>query len=349
MIRGSLFVQHRFFIFLLLSLFAVMGLFGCRVEDTSTPVVCTPNPSTVNVYRVTPQPLTNLIFQSAVVPVVPSSIATSTIPTSTIPSIDSIFGVAPPSSPPQIQSSRYAALQYLSNETKRWSDIETIKLDDFSEVQIVVTFISPELLQAVFLSEVLEQSVLFPDFEAQTQTMLNSVATRDELLFLLTVTTINSGNINLSPHSIDIPIRQMFLTNGEDLQIEPRHDDHILDQPINSSSKSVFGYLAYPLAVMTNSECKWVLEPKYNTSIVITVPVLQIDGVSSGPYTWTIPYSSLIHPNNPPDLSILMIPPGFDQTLLSPATLPPNGNIEQPNYWQGFARFVWSQVTHGNY
>jgi len=231
----------------------------------------------------------------------------------------------------QIQGARYGAFQYLMDETKRWSDTEIIKLGDSSEAQITVTFISPELLQAVFLSEILKYRLLNSDFESQTQAALNSVAARDELLFLLTITTTNDGSIGLSPHTIDIPIKQMVLTNGEDLKVIPKHDDHNLDQPINFSSKPVFGYLAYPLAVLTNSECNWVLEPKYNTNIVITVPFIQVDGGGSNvPYTWTIPYSSLVHIDIPEKAPILAMPIGFDPNQISPTQIPPVG-IDKTN------------------
>jgi hypothetical protein len=194
----------------------------------------------------------------------------------------------------------------------------------------------------------LKQHVFYPDFEAKTQAMLNSVASRDELLFLLTISITNNGLASIAPHTIDIPIKDMALTNGEDLPISPKHDDHILDQPISSLSKPVFGYLAYPLAVMTNSECKWILEPKYNTSIVVTVPIIQLDGVGQGPYTWTIPYSSLINAHILPNSPKLFAPQGFDQSLISTLPLPPSA-INQTDNWQDFARFVWNQITLGNY
>jgi hypothetical protein len=326
-------VLRRLFIFLFLIVMIVAGISGCGAP-TSEQVVCTPTASAVNVYNTLPQTWTNAIFQYAVAtPMI-------TIPVTGDPSISA--------SELQLQGARYGAFQYLIAETQRWSDIETIKLDDSSEAQIIVTFISPKLLQAVFLSEVLSQGIFYPDFDARTQTMLSSVADRNELLFLLTITTTNNGNLNLRPHTIDIPMSQMDLVNGEDLQIVPNHDDHNLDQPIQSSSKPVFGYFAYPLAVLANDECKWILEPKYNTNIVITVPTIQVDGVNGGPYTWTIPYSPLIHVEAPPDPPVLMKPPEFDQNLMSSLAQPPSG-INQTNNWQDFARFVWGQIMQGNY
>jgi hypothetical protein len=355
MTRGLSLIQHRCSIVLhgFLVLIVTAGLSGCMSTPTSSkPVVCTPKAPNVNIYKTVPQTWTNTIFQyaatPAVTPIVPSSAAITAPPNAIIPILPS---------EQQILRARYAAFHYLINESKRWSDTETINLDDSSEAQITVTFLSPELLQAVFLSEVLKYGLLYSDFETQTQTMLNSIAARDELLFLLTITTTNNGSTDLTPHIIDIPINQMTLTNGEDLQIAPKHDDHVLDQPINSSSKPVSGYLAYPLAVLTNNQCNWVLEPKYNTSIVVTVSLIQLDGVSSGPYTWTIPYSSLVHADIPPNPPNFVMPPEFDQNQMSPLANPPNpamnlttsNGMDQNMYWQNFARFIWNQITLGNY
>jgi hypothetical protein len=334
-----LFIQRRFVIVLLLMLMAIAGLSGCMSSSAlSKPVACTPNPTDVNIYKTVPQTWTNTIFQYAVSTPLSSTVSAVLIPLTG----DSLHEQ-------QVLGARYGAFQYLINETKRWSDTETIKLDDSSEAQITITFISPGLLQSVFLSEVLKHEVFFSDFESQTQKMLNSVAARDELLFLLTITTTtNNGATGLSPHTLDVPIKQMELVNSADLRIAPEHDDHNLDQPIKSSSNAVFGYLAYPLAVLTDNECKWVLEPKYNTNIVITVPIIHLDGIAGGPYTWTIPYSSLIHVDIPVDPPMLIVPPGFDRNQISSLAVPPSG-INQTNNWQDFARFVWGQIMLGNY
>jgi hypothetical protein len=250
----------------------------------------------------------------------------------------------------KILGARYAALQQLIYETKRWSDTETIKLKDSSEAaRITITYLSPELLQAVFLNEVLKNRYPTYGFQDQLQTALNTVAERDELLFLLTVTTTNN-NVTPIHHTIKIPIQEMVMHNAENLTIVHSHDDHNLEQLIDISSGPVFGYLAYPLSV-TASQCEWVLDPKYNTNIVITVPSVDVDGVSDGiPYFWTIPYASLIVPIMPTAVTVPTLPPVFDQNIypMTPLALPPS-DINQANYWQDFARFVWNQITLGNY
>ena len=206
------------------------------------------------------------------------------------------------------------------------------------------------MLQAVFLNEVLKNRFLTYGFQDQLQKVLNAVAERDELLFLLTVTTTNN-NVNPIRHTIKIPIESMFMHNAENLTITHSHDDHNLEQLIDTSSDPVFGYLAYPLAQVSASQCKWILDPKYNTNIVITVPFIEVDGVNNNsPYSWTIPYAPLINPVMPTSTPAWILPSESDpnQYPMTPLTLPPNG-INQTNYWQDFARFVWNQITLGNY
>ncbi len=326
MTRDTLFAQHRFMIVLLVILMAAAGLSGCASSSTPPkPVVCTPTPSNVNIYRVAPQSWANIIFEHAF-PLIPTSITP----------IEQ-----------QILDARYAAFQQLISETKRWSDTETITLNDSNKIRITVTFISPELFQAVFLNEVLKNRFPTSGFQDQLQNALNAVAERDELLFLLTVTTTNY-NANPIRHTIKIPIDGMTLNNAENLVVIPSHDDHNLEQLIDTSSDPVFGYLAYPFAMLSGSQCKWILEPKYNTNIVITVPSIEVDGVSNGQYSWTIPYVSLIKPLMPSNVPVPILPPGFDPNLMTPLILPPS-EISQADYWQNFARYIWNQITLGNY
>ena len=141
----------------------------------------------------------------------------------------------------------------------------------------------------------------------------------------------------------------MTLNNAENLIVLHSHDDHNLEQLIDTSAEPVFGYLAYPFAMLSGGQCKWVLDPKYNTNIVISVPFIEVDGVSNAnQYSWTIPYVSLISspiPSNPP---APFLPNGFDATLMSPLAVPPK-EINQIDYWQNFARYIWNQLTLGNY
>jgi len=331
MTRGFLFSPRRTFVFALfdfLILSIVVGLSGCaptQFETTIPVVICTPESPLVNVYRVAPQPWANAIFESAF-PSNPSS----------------------QSSEQQILDARYTAFQQLIKETTRWSDSKTAKMDDSSQVTITLTYISPELLQVVFLNQVLKDRSITNGFQDQLQKVLNNVAERNELLFLLTM-TMKNNNVNPTPHTVKIPIQSMVMNNAENITITHTHDDHNLEQFIDSSADPVFGYLAYPLAGVSANQCKWTLDPKYNTNIVITVPFLEVDGVGNKkPYFWTIPYISLIGPVTSSSTYIWPLPGGYDQNLMTPLMLPPS-DINQATYLQDFARFVWNQITLANY
>jgi hypothetical protein len=141
----------------------------------------------------------------------------------------------------------------------------------------------------------------------------------------------------------------MVMHNAENLTIIHNHDDHNLEEVIDTSSEPVSGYLGYPLSQVTADQCKWVLDPKYNTNIVISLPFLEVDGINNqNPYSWTIPYAPLMNLNLPPDAPNFNIPLGFDQNLMAPLTVPPS-DINQASYWQDFARYVWHRITLGNY
>ena len=351
MARGLFSTKHKWGTVIngFLIIMIMTGGYGCTPlipPEPLTPTACTPDTVEANVYKKAPQTWTKIIFEYAY-PLIPTPTAPDTV--------TSIPFVQP--SDQQLLGARYEAYQNLIKQTKRWSDIETIKLDDLNELQIIVTFISPELIQAVFLNEVLKDRFITADFETQLQSVLNSISARDELLFLVTVTATNNSSANSTPHEIIIPIDQMVLKNAGNLESPPTHEDHNLEQPINSLFEPVFGYTAYPLGLLKSNVCNWILDPKYNTNIVITVPDIKIDNVNSRTYTWTIPYKSLIDSNIPAIPPTFIVPSDFNQSQMSPLSRPPypvtgvmlSAGANPDLYWQDFARYVWNQITLGNY
>jgi hypothetical protein len=213
---------------------------------------------------------------------------------------------------------------------------------------LVVTYLSPELLQAVYLNQALTDRSPISDFPAHLEKALKPIVKRDELLFLLTATSV-TYNANPARHTFKIPIEEMVLHNAENLTILHGHDDHHLAQAIDSLADPVFGYLGYPLSQVTAEQCHWVLDPAYNTVIVVDVPYLEVDSIKKeNQYYWTIPYVPLMGSESQADMPNFNIPAGFDTNLMTPQLAPPR-DINQVNYWQEFARFVWRQVTKGNY
>ncbi len=238
----------------------------------------------------------------------------------------------------------------LVHETKSWSDIQTIKLDESSQAQVVVTFLSPQLIKTVYYNEMRT----YGSASLNPQVVLDEIAKRDELIFFVTVITTTNNNIGPAAHKMQIPIREMVIVNADDVTAPPLRDDHNLAQVINSSFEPVFGYLTYPIAMQRGVECSWILNPDYNKKIIITIPNIYVDGVSAGAYMWDIPYSPLFNSGfapptptavafDPYQMSSSLTPPSPMTSLLIPNGLPEN------IFWQNYARFLWKQVVLGNY
>ena len=336
--RGLAFIHHGVLIFLHSLL--VLMLTGC-LGDWGTPAALSPAPAeacepapteNVNIYRTEPQAWVGDIFARA------HSTPFQGDPLNTPdPTLPLLFGDQ------AYTGARYAALQKLIEETDRWSDTETIKFEDSTKIRITLTFISPELIQAAFLNQALKDNVNTADFQTYLQSALNTVAERNELMFLLTVTTLNN---DLSPfqHKIKLPIESIYLLNSENLPIPHSHDDPNLGQNIDITSESVSGYIAFPFTVLSGDQCKWILNPKYNTKIVITMPFAELDGVSDkNPYSWTIHYTSLVNSNMPANPANAAIPPGFNPALETPLLAPPI-ELNAPDYLKNFAKFIWGQI-----
>lgn len=352
--RGLLLFQFKGGVALgifLLFLFGA-GASGCtptnEVISHSKPVVCTPQASNANIYRAA-------LALPALTPNGATPNANGATGINTNLSAEQVMallqGTPLPGTPSIGAPSEYTSiLGTLVSETKAWSDVQTIKLDDSSKAQIVVTFISPQLIQAVYYSELASRG--YPI--SNPQSALEAVAARDELIFFVTVISSTNNNINTTPHTIKIPIQKMVIMNADDLEVPPLHDDHILAQPINSSFEPVFGYLTYPIAMINGMDCSWILNPNYNKRIIITVTGILVDEVSAGTYTWVIPFSSLIKTEvlqasqtntviDPNMISTSFVPPGPMVSLLTPNGLP------ETTFWQLYAGFLWRQVMQGIY
>lgn len=338
-------------IFLLL-LFGA-GLSGCGLYATPTsqkPIVCTPQaPSTVNIYRTTPTPMQT----SVPAPVTNGAPQTGigSVPNNfTQEQVLALLQQSPGQPGLPIPNSNAGNFGKLVYETKNWSDIETVKLGDSSQAQIVVTFLSPQLIRTVYDNEMSSYGVVNPN----AQRVLDKIAERDELIFFVTVITTTNNNVNLDSHKILIPIQQMTIMNADDVSVPPLHDDHNLAQKIDSTFEPVFGYLTYPIAMQQETGCSWILNPDYNKKIVIIVPNIYVDDVSAGSFTWVIPYSPLFDPEFPPPTPTAAT---FDSNQMSSSLTPPSpmtsllvrNGMDESAFWQTYARFLWRQIVLGNY
>lgn len=350
--RGLLFSQFNGGVVLgifLLFLFGA-GLSGCggtnQAAQLSKPVVCTPQVSNTNIYRAA------LVLPTLTPNGTTPNGATGINTNLSAEQVMALLQGTPLPGIPVVSApdSNSTILRTLVNETKAWSDVQTIKLDNTSMAQIVVTFISPQLIEAVYYSELSSRGYAI----SSAQSALNAVAAREELIFFVTIITTTNNNINTTPHTIKIPIQEMVIMNADDLKVPPLHDDHILAQSINSSFEPVYGYLTYPIAMINGMDCSWILNPNYNKKIIITVSDILVDGISAGTYTWVIPFSSLIKTEYfPAPLSNIAIDPNIIINSFVPprpmtSLLVSNGEAEE-TFWQKYAGFLWRQVMMGIY
>jgi hypothetical protein len=310
------------------------GLSACTATiatQSSEQTICTPISSQSapgNIYKVAPQTWANAIYQYAATPIPPSNFPQEQ----------------------QIIEARYAALNYLTEATKRWSAYQTIGLGNGSEARITITLISPELIQAIYLNEVLEHQMSISDLALQLQKVLDPIAARDEFVFMVSVTATqydySASSKNLT--TINLPMDDMAMINAAGVKVHHEHDDNILGQTMYLSCGPIYGYLAYPMAIKVNGNCPWVLDHKYDTSIVINVPNIKVNGEDRGPRTWIIPYVSLIDPGVSPSPPSFIIPSGFDKSLISPLYAPPIPSMNNSvidDFWRDMARFLLEYIT----
>lgn len=131
------------------------GIPGCGPAPEAAPVkpvVCTPQATNVNVYRAA----SASISQTSSYTVTPSGTSGAsgmTTPLSADQALALLQGTLPQSLPSTIPVDSYSVLGTLVND-RVWSDIQTVNLSDSNKAQIVVTFLSPQMIQAVLNSEV---------------------------------------------------------------------------------------------------------------------------------------------------------------------------------------------------
>lgn len=243
----------------------------------------------------------------------------------------------------RILYARHAAINLLTYEAERWTKIKEISFEDSSKVRIAITYLSPELMESVLQNHILAHEPQRVDVWEIIQKEMNQIYERDKLIFLITVM---ADSQTFSPHKIDLAPREMILRNARDDAVAPMYDDHNLEIPIDLSDGPEFGFLYYPISVMTDRGCESVLDRETNTKINIETWVIKIDSVSRGPYIWMIHYAPLVETG---DLFYVpKYPDGFttiDTTVFSPLPEPPATDESDVVFWREFGRYVWGQVT----
>lgn len=238
---------------------------------------------------------------------------------------------------------RHAAINLLAYEAERWTKIKEIGFDDSSKVRIAITYLSPELMESVLQNHILAHEPQRVDVWEIIQKEMNQVYERDKLIFLITIIADSQA---FSAHRIDLAPREMILRNARDDAVAPMYDDHNLEIPIDLSDGPEFGFLYYPISIMTDRGCEPVLDRETNTKINIETRVIEIDSVSKGPYVWMIHYAPLVETGNL--FYVPKYPDGFttiDTAVFSPLSEPPATDENDVVFWREFGRYIWGQVT----
>lgn len=258
----------------------------------------------------------------------------------------------------QYKEARSAAFKLLGQQSQRWSDFIDLQLADSEVVTITVTYLSPQLIEAVILNEALAYwspetaPSLFSDM------LVEGVArprARGENLFLVTLSATRYGNGGGGePITVDIPLDQLFLTNSMDQRVSTKRDDHSVSQKVRLTHGPFSALIGFQTTVLNQNECALLLDPDQDSSISITLESFTVDGQERGPQTWTIGYEPLlgeVSPNVRPDYT-------FDPTLAIPQHWRPSEDAPTPqmgisrsangmweSYWQKMGCYIWRRLT----
>jgi hypothetical protein len=113
------------------------------------------------------------------------------------------------------------------------------------------------------------------------------------------------------------------------------------------------GYLAYPIAVQVNENCHQVMAPQWNTTMIISLSSVEINGENyDHQLSWTVKYHPLLNLDTSSVISAPSIPAGFEMARLSYSTTPPIPEVGRTPtdenywniYWEDMARYVWAYV-----
>ena len=246
--------------------------------------------------------------------------------------------------PPTSLTNKQDAFQNLEYQVKAWTDIATIDMGESNQGQIMLTFLSPDLVKAVSINEALLENPALSDTDKETKARiaLEQMASREKLVFLFTMIAINTNGIAGAPHTFSITSDQVFLQSANKLQIEPTYAEQNLNQSIGLSQYNV-GYLYYPFAVMNGTICTEVLNPKFNANIILQTSSVVVDNASVSPLTWAIEYKSLLDIGH--SAPMFNSQNSYYESDPIPSEVPPMALETSPLFWSDYAKFVWGHLT----
>lgn len=234
--------------------------------------------------------------------------------------------------------------QNLEHQVRAWTDVATINMGESSQGQVMLTFLSPELVRAVSINEALLENPLLSHHEKEekAKTALEQMASREKLVFLLTMIAININGAATSPHTFRITSNEVILQSANKLEIKPAYAEQNLDQSIGLSQYNV-GYLFYPLAVMNGTVCTEVLNPQFNANIILQTSSVVVDNAPGSPLTWAVEYKSLLDLGHSAPMPNLQN--SYYESDPQPSEVPPMTPETSALLWSDYAKFIWGHLT----
>jgi hypothetical protein len=246
-------------------------------------------------------------------------------------------------------SARQDAFAQLRENIRQWSDYEDVTIDG-RMIRITLTYLDPMLVQYIILNDALTTPNNLMDqnwFTGQIQAAMERLAIRNEIMFIVTITTPSYD----SALFIEIPIKKLVLVSASGRRVSPTHHDPILSETIDVSRKPEYGYVGYPVSLSLPDGCGGVVD-QWTTSLMLDYKLTLDQNHPFYPLYWNIPYQSLvvIQGNNRP---IPTLDPFTDYTRFSKSDTPPApkpllDDYISKSYWEEMGRYVWSKVIMMN-
>jgi hypothetical protein len=248
-----------------------------------------------------------------------------------------------------IETIQYEAMKLLATQIERWSDSI-----DFSfgtkYIRATVTYLSPELIQTIILNHYLfrKNGTFLSNFEAQVLSKMETIANRNEHLFFVTLIASNyeQGTSYGEQVIIQLPLQSLVLTNSSNVQVDPLHDDHALEDRIDLTFAPAHGYFSFPMAITVNGNCEFLLDKTNNAHLVLSIPHITINGTNYQTRPWMLDYApslALALDSNPMEdrLQLDRTPEHFSPDKDLPVPITPVDS----EYWEKLARFIWHEMT----
>lgn len=284
---------------------------------------CHPPTIEGNVYRQTPQPNLGSFYTSAFLEIADTQ---------------------------NYQTIQHEALKLLASQTKKWSDSVDIFLGS-KNIRLTITYLSPELIHTIILNHYLfrnNRNLLNTGFDSGVASLIERIANRNEQIFLITLTAsrYEQGTSYSDPVIIHLPLQSLVLTTSSNVQVIPQHDDHNLEERIDLTYLPAHGSFSYPMAVIVNENCEFLLDDTNNMHLDISVPYIDVNGTRYETRSWMFEYAPLLAIASDPNPMENRLQVERNTAHFSPdSNLPVSITPVNEEYWEQLARFIWHEVT----